>query len=1011
MLFSSNRIRPGELIDELIKRWEYWDEKEEYYLKKLAPSIVINPNRETTNEEKRILNKLRGLLNQEEWLALPKLIAERRAGILREFEIEQLAAFKRIEEDLEKLRRESLQKQAEAKRNELFNEIRIKLQRNFLSADSFFQDSCASYISLDEYEQEKIAFIKLWVSENGHTNKNGEKQSLDDEQATAIAAVHGHVQVIARAGSGKTTTLVNRTLFLLKHCRVAPSEMLILAFNRKAVLEIRRRLLGLLSTVAEAAVSAEIELQLRKAGKKTIDKEELEIKAIESVVKKQNIALPHVMTFHALGYAIVHPEQSLLYNDAEGESQELNRVFQKIIDAHLQEPDFKSQIRKVMLAHFREDWDRIVEGCYDGSKEDFLQFRRSLSRKSLRGEYVKSYGEKVIANFLFEHGIHYIYEYNHWWSGINYRPDFSIFHSSKGGIVIEYFGLKGDNDYDEMVKEKRDYWITKKEWKLIEFSPYDIVSNGVDSFPAVLKKCLEDRGIPCIRLSEDEIWHRIEDREIDRFTKVIDGFISKCRKYSLFPAKLRSLIDNYSPISPIEGTFLELAYHLYIEYLERLCATGEDDFNGLMQRSAAAINTGQTIFQKKSGSGDLSLLRYICIDEFQDFSDLFFRLLCSIQEKNSGIEIFCVGDDWQAINGFAGSDLRFFENFSEHVGESRQLYISTNYRSSKAIVDVGNTLMKGLGRPAVVYKKDLGKISVSDLNDFEPTFLEKERHPGDSITPTILRLASKALADGLDIVMLCRRNEVPWFVNYKGQNDSDSRGLDRYLDLVRSFLPKDLRERISISTVHKYKGLEKRMVIVLDAVARSYPLIHPNWVFSRLLGDNLEKIVKEERRLLYVALTRAVEKLVIITDGRGKSPFLEEIERSQPLSEIDWADYPPVSDTTSRLVVKVGNQNGRDTKPTLDIKHLLKNVYDYEWQPMGWRGWAKSFSARGFSIEMVKAESWVEIADGVEIRIFDYTNTLVACYLLNKGQWMCELDNLAQIQTDELWVKPNISRI
>ena len=91
-----------------------------------------------------------------------------------------------------------------------------------------------------------------------------------------------------------------------------------------------------------------------------------------------------------------------------------------------------------------------------------------------------------------------------------------------------------------------------------------------------------------------------------------------------------------------------------------------------------------------------------------------------------------------------------------------------------------------------------------------------------------------------------------------------------------------MKERISISTAHKYKGLEKPMVIVLDAVARSYPLIHPDWAFSRVLGDSPEKITKEERRLFYVALTRAIEKLVIITDGRSKSPFLEELERRHP---------------------------------------------------------------------------------------------------------------------------------
>lgn len=92
------------------------------------------------------------------------------------------------------------------------------------------------------------------------------------------------------------------------------------------------------------------------------------------------------------------------------------------------------------------------------------------------------------------------------------------------------------------------------------------------------------------------------------------------------------------------------------------------------------------------------------------------------------------------------------------------------------------------------------------------------------------------------------------------------KGKGGYIELIRSLFPKSVSDRITISTAHSYKGLEKPTVIVMDAVARSYPLIHPDWVFSRVLGDSLEKIICEERRLLYVAMTRAAEKLVITTD-------------------------------------------------------------------------------------------------------------------------------------------------
>lgn len=864
---------------------------------------------------------------------------------------------------------------------------------NFLCAEKEYQRHLCELISLEQFFHARAEFTQKWL-------KRHFRVSLDIEQASAVGSIGNHTQVIARAGSGKTTTLVNRTLFLLKHCNVSPHEIILLAFNRKAALEIRRRLLALLSDGAEAAIVADIDRRVREAGKKNrIDWEGIESSAVESIATQRNVTLPHVMTFHALAYAVVHPEENLLYNGSDGEAQGLSRVFQQVIDDHLQNPAFKEDIRELMLAHFREDWDRIVEGCYDQSKEELLRFRRSLPRECLGGEYVKSYGEKVIADFLFEHDIAYKYERNHWWGSINYRPDFTVFQSPNSGTIIEYFGLQGDSDYDEMSDRKRDYWAKKADWKLIEYSPADIASEGVDSFLKVLKSDLEERGISCIRLSEDEIWHRVRDRAIDRFTTAMVGFIGKCRKRLLPPSELQHLIDGYSPISVIEKMFLKLALCLYEGYLARLVATGDEDFDGLIQRAICAVDSGQTLFSRKVENGDLLSLRHICIDEFQDFSDLFYRFLDVIRKQNPSVELFCVGDDWQAINGFAGADLKYFESFTDYFSASRRLYISTNYRSNRAIVAIGNALMEGLGKPAIAYKQAAGAVQLADINKFEPSLLEKQRHPGDVITPAVLRIISKSLADGLDVVILCRRNAVPWFVNFQDKDGVSGRGLARYLDLVQSYFPKGLKERISISTSHKYKGLEKQTVILLDAIARSYPLIHPDWAFARILGDTPEKITREERRLFYVTLTRAVEKLVVITDGKNKSPFLQELEQDpSALRVLNWIEYPPVRGKTARLLVTIGNQEHQGGAPTFAIKDLLKAA-GYQWQSKNWPGWAKSFPSEGFRIEIIQRELWAQSANGIEVRVLDDTDGLVARYLVDSGRWQCLTDHLVLFAT------------
>lgn len=915
----------------------------------------------------------------------------------RQAKIDQEIAYqKAVQTQEERRREEELRLAREDRRRGFIEKLREVMKSDFMKVDSFHEQECMEYVSEQDLVAEKAVFVRSWIE--GFGSDRQEKLRIpDSEQAAAIAAVNGHIQVVARAGSGKTTTLVSRTLFLLRHCGAKPSEILLLAFNRKAALEIRRRLLELMCDGATVALADEIGSRIREAGKRgRVNLEDIESSAVDSVASMLKVHMPHVMTFHALAYAVVHPEESLLFDGPDGEVQGLSRIFQNVIDDHLQIPEFHARIRALMLAHFREDWDRLVEGAFDLSKNDLLSFRRSLPRESLGGEHVKSHGEKVIADFLFEHDIAYKYERNHWWSGVNYRPDFTVFSTPKSGVIIEYFGMKGDANYDAMSEAKMEYWADKQGWRLIDFYPSDIAERGDQAFQGQLKLALEDHGVVCNRLSENEIWHRVRERAIDRFTKAVVGFIGRCRKKSWSPEDLRDNIDARPAASEVESMFLDLAHEIYAAYLSRLSGTGEDDFDGLMQRAAQRINEGETLFLRKSGGGDFKALKFACIDEFQDFSDLFNRLLAAIRQHNQELELFCVGDDWQAINGFAGSDLRFFEEFSAHIGESKQLHIATNYRSSSSIVDIGNALMSGLGKPAVAHKDSRGSVWISDLSEFEPTLLEKQRHPGDAISPVVVRLANKLLSEDKDVVLLCRRNGLPWFVNY-AESDADGRGNVRFLNHVRSFFAKDLRNRISISTAHKYKGLEKAAVIALDIVARSYPLIHPDWVFSRVFGDNPAKIAEEERRLLYVALTRAIDTLVIVTDGSNKSPFLEEIQSRRSIDSLKWEKFPAVGALTDRrLLVQVKSQSQKfDRGGTYPIKDLLQ-ANRYLWHSAN-KTWEKSFPENGFDVSLVQTEVWAQSADGVVVTFFDDAEKMLASYLVSSGKWACSMNRWSKL--------------
>ncbi|MEG3438206.1 UvrD-helicase domain-containing protein [Pannus brasiliensis CCIBt3594] len=622
---------------------------------------------------------------------------ERRLQAVREHRLHQELERKEREERIRKKREEKFfHKETKEK---LIHRLQDYFNKSFVDSEDFYKSECNSFVSFEEYERAKLLFVTSWSTENL-------LQKPDREQLIAISSVTKDIQVIARAGSGKTSTLVNRVLFLQKHCRIDPSEILILAFNKKAANEIQERL-----------------------------------------ARSLRNSLPHVMTFHALAYALVHPDQEIVFDQSGGE-QSQSKALQSVINDYLNDDSaYYPRIRDLMMAKFRRDWERLERKGYLLSQEEMLAYRRSLPREGLDGRYYKSFGEKVIANFLFEHDLDYKYERNYNWDGINYRPDFTIFtgNDRKQGIILEYFGLEGDPDYDEMSERKRQFWQRddkRKQWKFLEFNPQQI-SSGEQEFSDLIKTSLENLAIECNKLSEDEIWEKAKRRAIDNFTKAMKQFVQLCRKRFLTPEELQIKIQDHESIDEFETEFLELGKVFYESYLAKLEVMGEEDFDGLMQTAIGLVESGNTIFSRKSGSGDLNRLKYILIDEYQDFSELFYRLIEAIRRHNQKALFFCVGDDWQSINGFAGSDLQYYQNFQQYFPNSLRLNISTNYRSASSIVTNGNILMQGLGKPARPYQWQSGIVKLVDLQSFEPIQREIEDHNGDCITPVILRLLNK----------------------------------------------------------------------------------------------------------------------------------------------------------------------------------------------------------------------------------------------------------------------------
>ena len=135
-------------------------------------------------------------------------------------------------------------------------------------------------------------------------------------------------------------------------------------------------------------------------------------------------------------------------------------------------------------------------------------------------------------------------------------------------------------------------------------------------FEAWFREILKMHRIPCRKLSEDEIWERARTHAIDAFTSAMRSFIQRCRKLCISPDDLHTRILEFQDGTPEELLFANLAEKFYRSYLNRVKATGQDDFDGLMIRAIDKVYAGETMFLEKHRCGDLAKIQYSAIDEY-----------------------------------------------------------------------------------------------------------------------------------------------------------------------------------------------------------------------------------------------------------------------------------------------------------------------------------------------------------------------------------------------------------
>ena len=723
----------------------------------------------------------------------------------------------------------------------------------YIAADKYFFKH--PLISIEEYESLKSRYVKRSIAHKG--------LELNDEQSLAIAKMDKHLLLAARAGSGKTRTIEGKTLFLAKHEDVGSDQILILAFNKAAAKEIQDRICN-------------------SDGLETFN---------------------NARTFHSLAYQIVRPRRDAILFDERGEFSEkkLSTFVQKIFE-DLRKAD--PTIEKRLYSYFRRELQEtdVERHRKIFSDKEYLTYRRNLKYVTLNCERVKSRGEKYIADFLFEHDIKYQYEKPYSWENRAYRPDFTLL-PLEMDIVIEHWGIdehdskqevpshwnKTWEEYHDEIQRKRDY-CRKRGWKLVETSIRDLRS-GREHFEKKLKSKLEHIGIKRQKLPENTIIKGIvEPPHIRRMTELFVQFIQRAKKNGHTVAELQREIDqvNYDDRTQI---FLNIANQVYSEYNQAIKTHNKMDFDDLIDQAIKIIDkcTGETSIAPDPHA-KIKNLKWILIDEYQDFTKLFHQLIQSIRRHNTDVRLFCVGDDWQAINGFAGSDLYYFNNFKRTIENSGTAHLLTNHRSNKKIVEKGNVLMEDKGEPSKPHRDAEGLVHIECIDDVEIEARkdlrdnqEKEqdqkflfnKYDSCFMKARYLKRCYQIITDnpGKTVAILSRTNRIygTTLVAFKNK-------LKRCLSMEQSERFQIFIQQGDVGTVHSFKGLEADIVIILQACNGNFPLIHPDNHLFEIFGHTIKDISDEERRLFYVALTRAKEQLYILTERDRESDFLETLE-------------------------------------------------------------------------------------------------------------------------------------
>ncbi len=642
-----------------------------------------------------------------------------------------------------------------------------------------------------------------------------EARPLTEEQRMAVVTDECRNLVVAAAGSGKTSVIVAKTGWLIRGGFRKPSELLLLAFARDASKEMQERIDRRLGTALASEVT--------------------------------------VRTFHSLGMAIIGEAEGrrpALASSAENDRELFNRlkgIMTELID--------NREFAATLSAWFRE-WFAPYKSEHDCKNwGEYYDYIRNFEIRSLKGEQVRSFEECEIANFLYLKGITYKYEapYEHDLATSRkrqYKPDF---HLPEHGIYIEHFGIDAEGNTAPFVDGEE--YRRDMEWKRATHAKHGTVlietfshekSKGV--LLRNLERKLADHDVRLSPISPEEVFAALREQgRIDPFTRLVATFLQhfKGSRLSFEDLAVRA---NAGQDRNRAQAFIRVFRPIFERYQETLADAGEIDFHDMINRATDLVESGR--YRNRFG--------YILVDEFQDISASRAHLLKALLSSSPRAQIFAVGDDWQAIYRFGGSDISVMREFEDHFGAAQRIDLATTFRCADRISTVATDFVL---RNRAQIRKTVRAKRKADRPAVYVGLPDRQELP-------LLKEALDRAA--VDAGRYPGKSEVLLLSRYRHLLPRNGRYIERQYPGLR----------FDAKTIHRSKGLEADYVVVIGLCSGKYGFpaeVVDDPLLDLVLAEPEAHVNAEERRLLYVAITRARRQVFLLADGGPPSAFVGEL--------------------------------------------------------------------------------------------------------------------------------------